>query len=92
MLALGIVLLTSGFMLELKSTTITGALVTFIYVATLLVYLPWSKVSTAAIFIMVGGSVIFGAGLLLSLYRDRLLLLPQRIQRREGLFRVLNWR
>jgi hypothetical protein len=36
--------------------------------------------------------VFFGAGLLLSLYRDRLLALPEWIKRREGVFRVLTWR
>ena len=34
----------------------------------------------------------FGAGLLLSVYRDRLRTLPDRFKRREGVFRVLTWR
>jgi hypothetical protein len=41
---------------------------------------------------MAGGGVIFGAGLLLSVYRDRLLALPEQVKRRQGVFRVLNWR
>ena len=36
--------------------------------------------------------VFFVTGLLLSIYRDRLLLLPDKIKRREGMFKVLNWR
>jgi hypothetical protein len=50
------------------------------------------KLQTTAVYIMVGGGVFFTAGLLLSLYRDRLLALPERIKRREGVFRVLTWR
>jgi hypothetical protein len=36
--------------------------------------------------------VIFPTGLLLSIYRDRLLALPEKVKRREGIFRVLGWR
>lgn len=36
--------------------------------------------------------VIIGTGVLLSIYRDRLLTLPDRVRRREGMFRVLSWR
>ena len=31
-------------------------------------------------------------GLFLSVYRDRLLALPDKIKRREGLFKILSWR
>ena len=40
----------------------------------------------------VGGGLIFGIGLVLAVYRDRLLTLPGRVKNREGVFRVLNWR
>ena len=59
---------------------------------TLVVRLPWSRLNTLAIFITVGGGLLFVTALLLSIYRDRLLTLPERIKQREGLFRVLNWR
>lgn len=58
----------------------------------LLVFVPWSRLNAVAIIITSGGAMIFGTGLLLSLFRDRLLALPDRIQRREGLFQVLGWR
>ena len=35
---------------------------------------------------------IFAAAILLSVYRDRLLALPDKIKRREGVFRVFGWR
>jgi hypothetical protein len=40
----------------------------------------------------IGGGVIFGTGVLLSIYRDRLLTLPDQVKRREGIFRILTWR
>ncbi len=92
MLAAGLILLATGNMFQLKSTTLTGAILVAVYVVTLPIYLPWSKMSTAAIYLMVGGGVIFGSGILLSVYRDSLLTLPDRIKRREGIFRVLSWR
>jgi hypothetical protein len=76
----------------LKSTTCTGSVLTVLYFLTLVIFLPWSRLNAVAIFILVGGGVLFSSGLLLSVYRDRLLTLPDRIKRREGLFRVLNWR
>ncbi len=40
----------------------------------------------------IGGGTIFATGILLSIYRDRLLMLPEQVKRREGIFRVLSWR
>jgi hypothetical protein len=59
---------------------------------TLVIYLPWSRLNAVAIFITVGGGILFSIGLILSVYRDRLLTLPDRIKKREGVFRVLSWR
>jgi hypothetical protein len=39
-----------------------------------------------------GGGVQFTTGILLSVYRDRLLTLPEEVLRREGLSRLLSWR
>jgi hypothetical protein len=94
MLAAGIVLFATGSMFRLRSTTLAGAAQLLLYVLTLLVYLPWAQgvAHMAAVSLMTGGGVVFAAGLLLSVYRDRLLALPEQIKRREGVFRVLGWR
>ncbi len=93
MLAAGLLLLASGFMFRIKSTTMTGAFLSVLYLVSLVLFLRLpEKLQTTAVYIMVGGGVFFTAGLLLSLYRDRLLALPERIKRREGVFRVLTWR
>jgi hypothetical protein len=93
MLTAGIVLLATGFMFQLRSTTLTGAALLMIYLVTLVLYINMlENVQTAAIWMTIGGGTIFAAGLLLSIYRDRLLTLPDQVKRREGVFRVLGWR
>jgi hypothetical protein len=91
-LAVALLLLATGVMFQLKSTTLVGTALTSLYFLTLLLFLPWSRLGTLAIFIIAGGGFIFGTGLVLSIYRDRLLTLPDRVKRHEGVFRVLNWR
>ncbi len=91
-LAAGVLLLATGFLCQLKATTLIGAALTALYFVTLLIFVPWSRLNAIALFILVGGGVLFGLGLLLSVYRDRLLTLPERIKGRQGVFRVLGWR
>jgi hypothetical protein len=93
MLAAGLLLLASGLMCRLKSTTLTGAVLAVVYLLTLvlLVSLP-ERLQTTAVFMMIGGGACFAVGLLLSIYRESLLRLPERVKRREGLFKVLTWR
>jgi hypothetical protein len=93
MLTAGVVMLATGFMFRLRSTTLTGIAMMAIYLATLLLYINMlENVQTAAIWMTIGGGVIFITGLMLSIYRDRLLALPDMMKRREGLFRILSWR
>jgi hypothetical protein len=91
-LAASVLLLTTGVFFRLKSTSITGAGLLTLYFATLLILLPWSRLNAVALFILVGGGILFVLGLVLSVFRERLLTLPERIKRREGIFRVLSWR
>jgi hypothetical protein len=93
MLAAGLVLLASGFMFRIKSTTLSGAFMTALYLISLVLFVRVPEnLKTTAVYLMIGGGLFFALGLLLSLYRDRLLHLPERIKRREGVFRVLSWR
>ena len=87
-----ILLVTTGFLFQLKSTTLTGVTLILVYFATLLIFVPWGRLSTIAVFMTVGGGTLFLTGLLLSVYRDRLLQLPEKVKQRRGLFRILNWR
>jgi hypothetical protein len=92
LLAAGTVLFLAGVACRVKSTTLAGAAALVMWLVTLLIYLPWSQWDLPAIALMVGGGAIFLIGLLLSVFRDRLLALREKIRRREGLFRVLTWR
>ncbi|MBC7820523.1 MAG: hypothetical protein IAG10_26865 [Planctomycetaceae bacterium] len=91
-LFVSVLLLGTGLVFRLKSTTLVGSLSTVLYFVTLLIFVPWGKLDTVAILIIVGGSTLFGTGLVLAFFRDRLLTLPERIKNREGIFKVLNWR
>lgn len=88
----GVLLLGTGVVFRLKSTTVVGVLSTGLYFFTLLLFIPWRRLDTIAVLIILGGSTLFGTGLILAFFRDRLLSLPERIKTREGVFRVLNWR
>lgn len=92
-LAVGLGLLGSGVLCRLRATTLTGAGVVSVYLASLvmLVHVP-DQLQSVAVYLMVGGAVIFGSAVLLSVYRDRLLTLPDRIREGDGVFAVLKWR
>ena len=92
MLAAGLVLLAAGFAMRVKSTTLVGAAMMALYLVTLPSLIRTGGLWMIGLYLMIGGGLFFGVGLLLAVYRDRLLALPQQIKRREGLFRVLNWR
>jgi hypothetical protein len=94
LLAVAIALFVSGFLFQLRATTLTGGTLLVCEVVMLLVsaFLKVQEQVAIAIFLAAGGAVIFLTGLLLSIYRDRLLALPEKVKRREGVFRVLGWR
>ncbi|MEM8944348.1 MAG: hypothetical protein AAGD11_04120 [Planctomycetota bacterium] len=92
-LSIGLLLLGAGVLCRIRWSTIVGGTTLLVYVTSLvgMIHLP-EQLQTTAIYMMVGGGVFFGAALLLSIYRDRLLAIPQRVQDGEGVFRVLKWR
>jgi hypothetical protein len=92
-LAAGLLLFASGCACRIRATTITGAILLALNLLTLILYvrIP-ERLQSVAVYMLVGGGVVFGLGLLLSIFRERLLALPSQIRRREGVFRVLNWR
>ncbi|MFM9964792.1 MAG: hypothetical protein ACKV2Q_26595 [Planctomycetaceae bacterium] len=91
-LFVSVLLLGTGLVFRLKSTTLVGSVSTVLYFITLLIFVPWAKLDTVAILIIVGGGTLFGTGLVLAFFRDSLLTLPERIKNRQGIFKVLNWR
>lgn len=53
-----------GILFRLRSTTVLGALASAVYSVSLAPFVPWGRISTIAIAIMAGGTVIFGTGLI----------------------------
>ena len=92
-LAIGLLLLGSGLLCRIRWSTLVGGCTLVIYVVSLLglIGLP-EQLQSTAVYMMVGGGVFFGIALLLSVYRDRLLALPEKVREGEGVFQVLKWR
>ncbi len=91
-LVTALLLLTTGVLFQIRATAVNGAILTAVYFVTLLLFIPWGRLGTVALVITIGGGVLFGLGLVLSVFREHLLTLPQRIKERQGVFRVLTWR
>jgi hypothetical protein len=87
-----IFMLASGSSLQFKAPTLFAAGALTVYLAVVIVELAYSPQIAVGVYLAAGGLLVFVIGLLLSMYRERLLELPQRIARREGLFRIFNWR
>ncbi|MSQ95587.1 MAG: hypothetical protein EXR98_13650 [Gemmataceae bacterium] len=89
-----VVLFGSGILCRIKATTLIGSLGMLCYLVVIVVGLfrhlddAWMY----GILIFIGGLTLFSTGLFLSIYRDRLLALPDKIKRREGIFRIFDWR
>ncbi len=89
-----VVLFGSGVLCRIKTPTFIGAVGMFLYLLMILIDLQrhLKQQWIIGIYLTLGGVVLFGSGLVLSIYRDKLLSLPDRIRRREGIFRIFDWR
>jgi hypothetical protein len=87
-----VALLVTGYSWQVKSTTFFGGVSLTLYLIIIVVSLGRRQQLEAGVYLAVGGAVLFGLGIALSIYREKLLQLPERIAKREGVFRVLNWR
>jgi hypothetical protein len=82
----------TGYAWQLKAPTLVGGTVLAAYLVILVGMLAIRPNVAMGVYLAVGGGLLFAAGIALSVYRERLLALPERIKGREGVFRVLNWR
>lgn len=88
----GLLMLATGLAWRFKATTLVGGGALGGYLVVLMVSLLRRPEVEMGAFLAVAGTVLFLAAVALSIYRDRLLALPDRIARREGVFQVLDWR
>jgi hypothetical protein len=82
----------TGFICRLRATTLVGGSLLAVHLAMLLIFAGMRAQLAVGVYLSIGGGAIFAVGVLLSIYRDRLLALPQRIKHHEGVFSVLAWR
>jgi len=87
-----ILMLVTGFSWQVKATTVAGGGTLFLYLVVTIVELARHRDIATGIYLVVGGAVVFLAGLMLSIYRDKLLALPDKIAKREGVFQIIGWR
>jgi len=87
-----VLMLLTGLVWQLKAPTLIGGTVLAGYLLVLVGMLAIHPNMTMGVYLAVGGGLLFAAGIALSVYRERLLALPERMKSREGVFRVLNWR
>jgi hypothetical protein len=90
--AVTVLMLVTGFSWQIKSTTVFGGLSLVLYLVIVVVSLGWRQQVAAGVHLAIGGALLFAVGIVLSIYRERLLQLPERIADRRGVFRILNWR
>ncbi len=92
-LFVGLLLASSGVLCRLKSTTLVGSSMLVAYLVSLVVFVQVpEQLQNVAVYLMLGGGTVFGAAVLLSVYRDRLLVVTEQVKAKEGVFTVLSWR
>ena len=92
LLTASVLMFVSGIPLRIRATTLTGGSLLVLHVALLLVFAGMRAQLALGVYLAAGGALIFAVGLLLSIYREKLLALPQRIRDKAGVFQVLAWR
>jgi hypothetical protein len=91
-LTTAIVLSATGLAWRFKAPTIIGLGSLAIYLAVMIGQLAYHPQVAIGVYLAVGGGVLFAAAALLAAYRESLLALPDAIERRQGIFQVLDWR
>jgi hypothetical protein len=92
LLTISVLMFVSGFLCRLRATTLVGGGLLVIHLAMLLAFVGMQAQLAVGAYLAIGGAGLFGLGVLLSVYRDRLLALPKQIKQHEGVFKVLAWR
>jgi len=89
---LTILMLVTGYSWKVKSTTLAGGGTLFLYLLAIIGQLAYQPQVATGVYLAIGGGLLFLMGVCLSVYRETLLLLPDRIAKREGVFQVIGWR
>ena len=89
----GVILLGTGLLCRVRATTLGGAALFTVHLGSLVTLIQWpDQLLNVSVLMMAGGAVFFGTAVLLSIYRDRLVAIPEQIREGQGMFEVLKWR
>jgi hypothetical protein len=91
-LTAAIFLSATGLAWRFKAPTIVGLGSLAIYLAVMIGQLAYHPQVAVGVYLAVGGGLLFAVAALLAAYRESLLALPEAIERRKGVFQVLDWR
>ena len=95
LLTVTVLMLLTGYSWQIKSTSLLGGSIFFLYLVMLVSSLGWQhreQLWVVGVFLAGIGALIFACGVGLSVHRQKLLELPERIANREGIFRIMTWR
>lgn len=87
-----VVMVVTGYGWQVKSTTLLGGGTLLFYLLMMIASLHWRQQHTIGVTLAVLGGCVFGCGILLSIYRQKILELPEQMAKHEGLFCLLDWR
>jgi hypothetical protein len=87
-----VLMLVTGYSWQLKAPTMFGGVNLVAYLLVLVGMLAILPNVAMGVYLAAGGALLFAVGIALSIYRERLLALPEKIRTREGVFQVLSWR
>ena len=85
-------MLVTGLSWKIKSTTLWSGSALAFYFIVLIISLIHRPQVAIGVYMAVGGAVVFAIGIVLSVYREKLLDIPDHIANRKGVFEILNWR
>jgi hypothetical protein len=92
LVTVSVLMLASGAVFQLRSTTLVGGALLALDLIMLLTDAGMKAQLALGVYLSLGGGLIFLLGLVLAVYRDKLVQLPEKVHKREGVFRVLAWR
>jgi len=92
LLTLTIPMFVTGLSWKIKATTLWGGSALAFYLIVLIASLAYHPQVAIGVYMAIGGAVVFAIGIVLSIYRDKLVEIPDQVANRTGIFRILNWR
>ena len=92
LITLGIAMLVTGFGWQVKAPTLLGGSTLGAYLLLVVLSVGYYAQWAVGAYLAIGGGLLFLCAVGLSVYRERLLALPETIARREGIFKIMDWR